>query len=424
MQGNPIGDLQIPTRLSTGCPWAQRSGQPVGRQINNVWKTIEEAVMGFTPVGNTFFGNLSAVHDTVQVSESRYKQVVSVFARLGPDSGGHQALGHRSLSLIDGEISWNGGDWESLGGDFRSNPVAVQSLGGVPSSLDPAYRVFLRGLDNRLWVKWSNGTSWFGPEPVGGEFQSEISAVDSPRGIHVFVRGLDEGPARGQLWAFFYGPSSTPDTPRMDLAQLGGSFEGNPVAISDYSRGHIHVFVRGLDNRLWRNWFDGTTWRGFSSLGGPTFAGDPVPVLVRGASGGATPGGIFVFVLTTEGTGLAYRRLNEDGTATSAWSPLNPGELARTVGSAPVGVNRAVGTIDLFTRGAGSTSSSGSGTLWHTGQTLSPVAEAPFNDWEDMRQGPFLGTPCAVAAAGSIQVFVGGLDNRLWHMWWNGRSWS
>lgn len=82
--------------------------------------------MGFIRVGSAFLGNLSAVHDAVQVSESRYKQVVSVFARLGPGASGQQALGHRSLSLIDGEISWNGDDWQSLGGDFRSNPVAEQ----------------------------------------------------------------------------------------------------------------------------------------------------------------------------------------------------------------------------------------------------------------------------------------------------------
>ena len=77
-----------------------------------------------------------------------------------------------------------------------------------------------------------------------------------------------------------------------------------------------------------------------------------------------------------------------------AWSPLNPGELARTRGNAPVGVNRTVGMIELFTRGVSSLYSPGSGTLWHTAQTLSPVAEAPFNDWEDMREGPFLGNPC------------------------------
>jgi hypothetical protein len=376
--------------------------------------------MAFRRVASEFMGQPSVVAYPVQVSPGRTKQVVSAFANLAPDAAGHQGLGRRSLSLIDGAISWDGEDWENLGGDFRSNPATARDpkVGAPITTTDPAYRVFIRGMDNALWVKWSNGTSWFGPNRVGGDFRSELSVVSTPRGLHVLVRGSDEGPARGQLWTFYYGPSSR-DIDQMDIAPLGGTFEGNPRAITDQD-GHTHVFVRGLDNRLWRNWFDGRAWRGFESLGGPNFAGDPVPVLVRQASGGPTPGGLFVFVRTMDGTGLVYRRVERRD---SPWSPLVAGELSRTVGSEPSGVSRGVGIIDLFVRGD-SAPPPGGGFLWHTGQTLSPVAEAPFNDWEDLSFGPFPAAPCAVAAGGTIHQFVRGWDNALWHTWWDGRAWQ
>jgi hypothetical protein len=344
--------------------------------------------------------------------------VVTIFANLAP-AGTERPLGYRSLSLVDGEISWNGDDWTRLGGDFQSNPVAVRDPEvGVVTSSGPPHRVFFRGLDNALWVVWSNGSSWFGPERIGGEFTSEISAVSTPRGIHVFVRGVDEGPARGQLWAFYYGPSLR-SVATMDLAPLGGSFEGNPRAVTGVA-GHTHIFVRGLDSRLWRNWFDGHTWRGFAPLGGPAFSGDPTPVVVRGASGGPTPGALFVFVRTADASRIVYCRFDEAGHL--EWSPLSAGELAVHVGSEPAAVSRGVGMIDLFVRGA-KAPAPGGGFLLHTGQTLSPVAEAPFNEWEDMRQGPFPSAPCAVAAGGTIHIFVRGWDNRLWHTWWDGRTW-
>jgi hypothetical protein len=370
--------------------------------------------MGFNQVAGAFEGYPSAVSHTVRVPETgATKQVVSVFARLGPDGSGQRALGHCSFSVTGGAFTSDSGGWTNLGGDFRTDPVAAQQYGGAPSPGAPAHRVYLRGLDNSLWVTWSNGTSWFGPERVGGEFTSDLSVVDSPRGIHVFVRGLDQ-----QLWAFYYGATSR-SIAQMDLAALGGAFDGNPQAVTG-SDGRIHVFVRGLDDALWRNWSDASGWRGFASLSGvPGLSNwDPVPVLVRRESGGPTPGAIFVFAVNPSGSEVNYCRLREDDS--HVWGPARPDEMGGPLGSLPVGVCHAPGVIDVFTR-------SPAGSLWHSGQTLSAAAETGFPNWDelvDMGAGRFPGRPCVVAAAGTIHVFVRGADNLLWHTWWNGRSWS
>jgi len=239
--------------------------------------------MPFTLVpGRTFEGYPSAVSHTVGVSDVETREVVTVFARLGPDGAGRRGLGMRALTTTSaGAVLWYGDDWRDLGGDFLSDPVAMQPVPRTAVTLvspaEPPYRIFLRGLDNALWVAWSDGSAWAGPSYVGGEFTSEISVVDSPRGVHVFLRGLDHA-----LWAF-YGPNDGSVT-HMDVAQLGGLFDGNPKALAD-REGQINVFVRGSDGRFWRNWSDENGWHGFAVLGGSVndsrLVGDPAPVVVE-----------------------------------------------------------------------------------------------------------------------------------------------
>ena len=366
--------------------------------------------MAFSRVpGSTFEGYPSAVSHTVQVSATETRQVITVFARLtGEASGG--PLGYRQLSMsASGVITWYGDDWHSLGGRCLSDPVALQPIARPITAGEPPQLVFVRGPGNKLRAAWSDGAGWTGIDNIGIEFTSDLSVVDSRRGVHVFLRGLDN-----QLHAFFGEPSGS--TLHMEHITLGGLFDGNPRAIAD-TLGQINVFVRGRDNQLWRNWSDESGWHGFHQLSGTPndhpYFGDPVPVAVElsGFRGVVAPAGSVIFMQEEARTGVSYCRLAFDGRY--QWMNGASGGLPGALTYPPAGAARAPTSIDVFAR-------SGAGFLLHSTKSLfgvilgSPAAE-PFPHWTDTGDGPFSGRPCVVAVNGRIHVFVRGGDHGLWH---------
>jgi hypothetical protein len=86
--------------------------------------------------------------------------------------------------------------------------------------------------------------------------------------------------------------------------------------------------------------------------------------------------------------------------------------LGGTVTSAPAAASWAPGRLDIFARGVDNG-------LWHRWWDGSA-----WSGWES--QGGTLTSEASVAAWGPnrLDVFVRGVDNALWHRWWDGRLWS
>lgn len=172
----------------------------------------------------------------------------------------------------------------------------------------------------------------------------------------------------------------------------GGGLIGGPDAGMGPAPGEA-VFIRGTDNQVWVNHFDGTTFSGFQQLGGLT-NGDP------GAT--STPTGTDAFI-SGQDNHLWQNHFN--GTSYSGWRLLG-GVL--TAGPDADVLLTTVPTIDVYVRG-------GDGALYYMTST---DAGATWNGFQALHGG-LIGSPGAVSwASDRRDVFIRGLDNGLWHMYW------
>jgi hypothetical protein len=352
----------------------------------------------FDKVGAVFQGDPSATIEALTPDNTRLR--IRVFARLSDNS-----FGHRSFIVSGSRFEWeqSGEEWENLGGLFLSDPAANwQGDGSV--------RVFGRGQDNSLWVIWRTGSSWFGPERVGGEFTSAIDTVRYSTGAHVFVRG-----ATNTILHYYYEhASSSPHN--MVLHDLGGQTLGTPAAITT-REGLLHIFVRGLNNGLWRKTWNGgwTDWHQivpFITLhenSSPAVSSFLVP------PSGDTK--VFVFFHDSE------RRLRY-----IYFSPDETFHTALVDEREPVDINFKPDSILLFRPGE----LHGSLNLFATrarGEDLlhSYVAvgwEAPrFAPWTSMGGGVFSSPVTAGGYRVGGSVFVRGGDGGLYLRWWDGIRW-
>jgi spore germination protein YaaH len=208
------------------------------------------------------------------------------------------------------------------------------------------------------------------------------------RGVGLFT--LDYGGGAPELWDELASKFTTTTA----WTSLGGIATSGPDAAS-WSSTHLDAFVRGTDNGLWSNSWDGTTWKGWLPVGGG-LASDPTAV-----SWG--PNRVDVFV---RGTDNQLWHKWEDGTTWYPWEPLG-GSLSSGPDVASWSSNR----LDVFARGTDSQ-------LWHKWYD-----GAGWHNWEPL--GGVLGSdPTAVSwGPNRIDVFVRGIDGQLWHRWWDSVGW-
>jgi hypothetical protein len=115
-------------------------------------------------------------------------------------------------------------------------------------------KLFVRGLDNRIWendFNGNSGTHWF---PVGGLTPSGPAAVDHNGTLKLFVRGLNDG-----IWE-----NDSPNPNGMGWFPVGGLTLAGPSAVVDAAG--LKAFVMGLDHHIWENDFNGMGW--FSTFNG------------------------------------------------------------------------------------------------------------------------------------------------------------
>jgi hypothetical protein len=125
-----------------------------------------------------------------------------------------------------------------------------------PDRLD----VFCRGADLHTWSKaWTSAGGWSGWYSIGGLSTSDPDAASPGPGTspQVFVRGVDNA-----VWQQYWNGSGW-------IGQtLGGACQSGPSAV--YSGpNRLDVFCRGTDARLWAKvWTSATGWSGWNLVGG------------------------------------------------------------------------------------------------------------------------------------------------------------
>jgi len=217
------------------------------------------------------------------------------------------------------------------------------------------------------------------------------------------------------------------------IQQLYGSAQ--PISVRPIGTATPSLFVRGSDNGLWENWYDGTGWHWSKRTG--AVGSTPSTVIYNGAP--------YIFSREVDGT-LAMRNA-------STWATRNLGGSFAGAPSALVwGTNN--NNMSAFIRGTdnGLWEARWNGSTW----AVIPHGDSIYTTPAPMRRGAnamsvfvmradfslgerwfdgsnwFWGShggvltsaPVAIGVGNDFKVFVRGADNNLWERYWNGSAWT
>jgi hypothetical protein len=190
------------------------------------------------------------------------------------------------------------------------------------------------------------------------------------------------------------------------LSEIGspppGIASGSGPAVSSWSASRLDVFVRGADNAIWHDWWTGTGWGTWQSLG-TTIVSNPAAV-----SWG--PNRIDLFGIGTDGN-LYHQWWN--GSSWSGWvNEIGHPPPGIASGSGPAVSSWSANRLDVFVRGADNA-------IWHAWWDGSS-----WSGWQSLG-ATIVSNPAAVSwGPNRIDLFGLGTDGNLYHQWWNGSSWS
>jgi len=175
--------------------------------------------------------------------------------------------------------AWSG--WVVLDNPDENNPPAswpsVDSLVPLPDLPAPAVvarggqlDLFWRWPDNTLRYRHYTGSAWDAWQNLGGALSTGPGAValDATH-TTVFAGGVD-----GALWYRAYSGSWGPWR-RLPMNSITGavSIASAPSAVSPQT-GRMTVYLRGADNLLWQNEYNGSAWQAsWTSAGGVLASG-------------------------------------------------------------------------------------------------------------------------------------------------------
>ena len=195
--------------------------------------------------------------------------------------------------------------------------------------------MFVRGGDGGLWQKsFVVGSGWTGWFPLGDTMLSS-PAVSVRRGsgiLDIFWRGVDNG-IEAKSWVPGFGWTDVNATPLDPGTTLSA-----PAAISR-NTGMIDVIVRGTDDLLYLNAYNGSGWSGFVQMPGGMATQRAPAATVRALNT------IDVFVRSPAGE---VRWITWDGAAWSGWKTVPGG-----VDSGPAVVADTSQRMWLFARRGG-----------------------------------------------------------------------
>jgi hypothetical protein len=245
--------------------------------------------------------------------------------------------------------------------------------------------------------------AWFdaGGNEIGDKCAwTNLADITTSRGTFA-MQPLWSNASNGCVMSYNPGPQWSPW-----LSEVGapppGVAAGSSPAVSSWGANRLDLFVRGADNAIWHDWWDGTRWNVWQSLG-PAIVSNPAAV-----SWAANR--IDLFGVGTDGN-IWHKVWN--GSSWSGWaSEVGHPPPGLASGSGPAVSSWGANRLDLFVRGADNA-------IWHAWWD-----GTRWNFWES--QGPaIVSSPAAVSwAANRIDLFGTGTDGNVYHKVWNGSSWS
>ncbi|GAB2723532.1 hypothetical protein GCM10010442_50930 [Kitasatospora kifunensis] len=188
----------------------------------------------------------------------------------------------------DGKIwhrYWNNpGGWGSWNVDFATPPPGLAS-GATPTVTSwgtGRLDLFVRGKDNAIWhLDYSNG--WSTWESLGAKIISDPAAT-SPNNGRIDLVGLG---TNNNIWHKYWTPGTgwtswSPDLPALPVGIAPGS---SPAAsLWQPNADDVEVYVRGKDGAIWNSLYSNGSWGAWSSQGGAlasnTTAISPGPNLI------------------------------------------------------------------------------------------------------------------------------------------------
>lgn len=210
--------------------------------------------------------------------------------------GGDDGIYHGYVTLISGVFS----GWSKLSGSTPSAPA----LAAAP---DCTLYLAVRGSDNGIYLNIRVSGSW-------GEWQKLPGAtIDAPAVavaesvLHFVVRGGDGS----SIW---HGRMDRGTMQWLGWSQLPGS-SPSKMALAAVSDTEVYLAVRGSDNRLYANKWDGANWTGWNQI--------PAGITPNGPSITITNGQLYLAVRGMDnGIYWCSRGLSTSPPAWSNWSRL------------------------------------------------------------------------------------------------------
>jgi len=205
-----------------------------GANGNTPWWWHHDGANWLPPKGLPLPAGASIPAEKVTVVSPRTNRL-DVFA---PSAGSH--LLHWWVEAAPGNSIWTGA-WhvEDLGGNLPAEAVAVASMG--PDRMD-VFAASRGSNDNPLQHWWWDGTTFRGPETLGGDLVAAATSAVIPGTNQLDVYGIS-GDGHLVHWQWdgkdWSGPS-----PR------GKSLAAGDVSAITSAPGRVHVFARGSDGTL------------------------------------------------------------------------------------------------------------------------------------------------------------------------------
>ncbi|HXM55753.1 MAG TPA: hypothetical protein VOB72_10220 [Candidatus Dormibacteraeota bacterium] len=237
---------------------------------------------------------------------------------------------------------------------------------------------------------WSNASASCPTEDLGGGTNggASIASWDAASHRDAFVRGFDNA-----LWWNRWNGSGW-----SGWSSLGGRITSDPAAVS-WAVNRTDVFAIGGDGAMWHNAWTGSGWSGWSSLGGGF-------LLNKVAASSWQVNGLDVAAV---GLDHAMWHIRWNGSSWSPWQSLGGGF---TSGPSAVSWRDGTDRVDIFARGQ-------DGAFWQDAWV-----SGSWTGWLARGGGFHSGPALTSTAPGRLQVYGVGLDGALWHETWNGSSWS
>lgn len=241
--------------------------------------------------------------------------------------------------------------------------------------------------------RWSGWKSWGKPPTPGGAMYSPTSCSWGGKRLDLFVCGSDS-----QLWHKWVDD----DGVIHEWENLGGYLLSGPAATALMAKGRIDVFVKGSDlsmhvNTLIEGHTDHGKWSGWNFYGGK---------FLSGPSACSRAG-----FLDTFGFGLDFN-IYHRATGSEVWSkiPSPPSPVKLNSISPPCAVAWSENS-SVFARGDDDS-------LWVRSWIYNPFSGSnQIVDWKSwggiLTSGP---AACHVTGSGTIDVFVRGEGNAIWHI--------